>query len=308
MRRRAAPAHPATDGGVSDFDYVTVGHVTVDIIEDGDEKALEERTHGERAHGKRRPGGGAFYSAVQAARLGLRTLILTKGRPQELEQLLEPYRGTIELRILPAEQTTTLATSGTGTKRRQRVIAWAGPMAEPIEVDTTILHLAPIARETPNQWRGRAEFIGITPQGLVRRWKDSDEQQISLVPIDPNDLPEHIDAVVVSDRERLLCEQAIGEMACSTPVIAVTAGGAPTTVVLPDGTAAQVPTPAVAQPRDDLGAGDVFAAAFFIALHDGLTPAEAAAYGNAAAAVRIASAGAQAIGDRAAVAGALRRR
>jgi sugar/nucleoside kinase (ribokinase family) len=53
--------------------------------------------------------------------------------------------------------------------------------------------------------------------------------------------------------------------------------------------------------RDDLGAGDVFAAAFFVALHEGLAPAQAAAFGNAAAAVRIAGLGPGAIGERHAI-------
>jgi sugar/nucleoside kinase (ribokinase family) len=290
---------------VSDFDYVTVGHVTLDVIEDS---------------GERRPGGGAFYSALQAARLGLRTLILTKGRPQELEELLRPYREELQLRVLRAEQTTTFATSGTGAERRQRVLAWAGPIAEPIEVDTAILHFAPIARETPNRWQGRAKFVGVTPQGLMRTWDGSGE--MSLLPLNPDDLPERFDALVVSHREHPFCAgataagaitasaitaSAIPASAIAAGVLAVTAGSSPTTVVLPDGTAAQVPTPAVEQPRDDLGAGDVFAAAFFIALHNGSTAIEAAAYGNAAAAVRVAGTGPQAIGNAAAIIRAQRR-
>jgi sugar/nucleoside kinase (ribokinase family) len=63
----------------------------------------------------------------------------------------------------------------------------------------------------------------------------------------------------------------------------------------------EVPPPAIGAPRDDLGAGDVFAAAFFVALHEGLAPDAAAAYGNAAAAVRIAGEGPDAIGDRRAI-------
>jgi sugar/nucleoside kinase (ribokinase family) len=53
--------------------------------------------------------------------------------------------------------------------------------------------------------------------------------------------------------------------------------------------------------RDDVGAGDVFAAAFFIELADGAPAAAAAAFANAAAAVRIAGDGPEAIGDRAAI-------
>ena len=143
------------------FDYVTVGHVTVDVI---------------AADASRRPGGGAFYSALQAARLGLRTLILTQGSPPELEALLEPYRDELELRIVPAPATTTFATSWPGGQRRQRVLAWAGPIAGPIEVDTRILHFAPVARETPAAWRGHAGFVGLTPQGLARTWDPRTEE------------------------------------------------------------------------------------------------------------------------------------
>ena len=73
------------------FDYVAVGHVTVDVLS---------------ADSSRRPGGGAFYSALQAARHGLRTLIVTQGSPTEIEALLEPYHKELELRIIPAPATT----------------------------------------------------------------------------------------------------------------------------------------------------------------------------------------------------------
>jgi sugar/nucleoside kinase (ribokinase family) len=270
---------------VSGFDYVTVGHVTVDVVD-----------------GERRPGGGAFYSALQAARLGLHTQIVTQGRRRELEELLEPYRDEFELRVLPAERTTTLATSGMGAERRQRVLAWAGPMREPIEVDAAIVHLAAVARETPTDWQGRTGFVGVTPQGLMRAWETDDGKRVSLQPLDPADLPAHIDALVVSHRERPYCERLP-----PLPAIAVTAGGDPTTVTLPDGSTATAAVPPVERVRDDLGAGDVFAAAFFIALHEGRPPLEAAAYGNAAAAVRVADVGAGAIGDAGAIARARRR-
>src|SRR5271156_7240803 len=94
------------------FDYVTVGHVTVDVLAESSRAAEHSR----------RPGGGAFYSALQAARLGLRTLILTQGSPPEIEALLEPYRNELELRILPAPATTTLLTSWPDARRTQQVL------------------------------------------------------------------------------------------------------------------------------------------------------------------------------------------
>jgi sugar/nucleoside kinase (ribokinase family) len=269
---------------VSTFDYVTVGHVTVDVT---------------APDGSRRPGGGAFYSALQAARLGQRTLIVTKGVQEELEELLAPYRGELEVQVLPAEQTTTFATAGMGARRRQRVLAWAGAITEPLEVNTSILHLAAVARETPSSWQGRAEFVGITPQGLVRKWDESGE--MSLAPLAPGALPARFDAAVLSEAE-LRCCQSLGAEAINRALLAVTAGSQPTLVHLQDGTVQAAPAPFVEHPRDDLGAGDVFAAAFFVALRDGRSPLDAVAYGNAAAGVRIAGVGPEAIGDAVAIA------
>src|SRR5947208_3512995 len=124
------------------FDYATLGHVTVDVMADG----------------SRRPGGGAFYSALQAARLGLRTSIVTQGNPREIEELLAPFAGELELLIFPAASSTALATSRAGGERRQRLLCWAGEMASDVEIDATILHLAPVARETSSRWRGRPAF------------------------------------------------------------------------------------------------------------------------------------------------------
>ncbi len=270
------------------YDYVTVGHVTVDVLD---------------ADGSRRPGGTAFYSALQAARLELRTQILTQGDPPEIERLLEPYLGELDLTVLPAARTTTLRTWGEGPERRQRLLAWAGPIAGPVEVDTAILHLAPIARETPRAcFDGhppRADFVGLTPQGLLREWDARGD--FALAPPSRELLPERCDAVVLSEREWEHCADLLAQGCAGGAVVAVTAGPQPTVLHLPGGEIVGVPVPAVGRPRDDLGAGDVFAAAFFIALCEGRPPAAAAAFANAAAVVHIAGSGPGAIGDRRAV-------
>jgi sugar/nucleoside kinase (ribokinase family) len=262
-----------------------VGHVTVDVIAAGH---------------SRRPGGGAFYSALQAARLGLRTLIVTQGSPPEIEALLEPYRGELSLEILPAPASTTLETSWSGATRAQRLLAWAGAMADEPAVDTGILHLAPIARETPRSWQGRAGFIGLTPQGLLRTWSKHNGV-LSPAPLDSDRFPEHLDAIVLSKHEHAICEGRI-----PAPVIAVTAGAKPTEIFLAEEEVLRVEVPATGNPRDDLGAGDVFAAAFFVALFEGQDPTHAASFANAAAAIRIAGLGPGAIGDRAAIEARLR--
>jgi 1D-myo-inositol 3-kinase len=285
------------------FDYTTVGHVTVDVLADG----------------SLRPGGSAFYSALQAARLGLRTLILTQGSPEEIERLIAPYRDELELQVLPAPATTTLATSvqpatspsGLGEQRTQRVLAWAGEIAE-VTVDTAILHLAPVARETPRVWSGRTGFVGLTPQGLARAWEqdehggmlsanDGKHREMRSARADRGALAGVCDALVLSEQERASCAELISAAAEVGAVVAVTAGAQPTAILTPDGGEARVAVPAIEHPRDDLGAGDVFAAAFFVALAEGQPPVRAAAFATAAAAVRVSGIGAGAIGDRRAV-------
>lgn len=266
------------------FDYTTIGHVTIDVLDDG----------------SRRPGGTAFYSALQAARLGRRTLIITRGLAAEIEQLIAPYHDELALQVLAAPRTTTLRTTGSDSARSQRMVAWAGPICEQLELDTSILHLAPVARESPSRWRGRAAFVGLTPQGLARGWSGSGAQVESVHP-EPADaaVAARCDAIVVNEHERACCTALIG--LATSAVIAVTAGAQPNTILTPGHTARELDVPALAHPVDDLGAGDVFAAAFFIALSEGRSPLQAGAFANAAAAVRMAGPGAGAIGGRDAI-------
>jgi sugar/nucleoside kinase (ribokinase family) len=272
------------------FDYTAVGHVTCDVLADG----------------SRRPGGTAFYSALQAARLGCRTLILTQGVPDEIEGLLTAYRPEIELQIQPAAATTTLLTRGAGAERAQRMLAWAGSMADEVAVDTAILHLAPVARESPQSWHGTCDFVGLTPQGLAREWSDPNSE-VKVTPTDPTSVSIacHCQAVVVSEHERSSCQELLCKAVATGAIAAITAGAAPATILLADGTTLELDVPAVADVVDDLGAGDVFAAAFFIALAEGAGAERAVAFANAAAAVRMQGAGAAAIGDRVAIAARL---
>ena len=125
--------------------------------------------------------------------------------------------------------------------------------------------------------------------------------EIGHVPLARAQLPERCDAIVISDIEYESCAWITSD-ASGNPrdvTVAVTAASAPTAVHLPGGAITHVQVPAIGRVRDDLGAGDVFAAAFFVSLRAGRSAAEAAAFANAAAAVRIAGDGASAVGGRA---------
>lgn len=285
-----------------DYDYLAVGHVTCDRIEDAPGGPREQ------------PGGGAFYSALQAARLGLRTLIVTKGVPAQLERLLAPYRAELDVRVSPSEHTTTLSTRGSGPERVQRLCAWAGAIDEPLEPSARIVHLAPVARETPALLPTRkpsaqtpsalpagVPFVGVTPQGLVRAWDR--EGHIAPTPLHRDMLPERLDAAVISERELESCAELLERE--PPALVAITAGSDPIRLCPSEGTMVCIPAIAVPAPHDDLGAGDVFAAALFVALHGGSPPGQAARIASAAAAVRVSGGGPDAVGDRASIESAL---
>jgi sugar/nucleoside kinase (ribokinase family) len=287
-------------GDAPQFDYLTVGHVSVDVLADG----------------TRRAGGTAFYSALQAARLGLRAAILTRGVTDEIEQHLSAHRGELDLFVQPAAETTTLATAGLGAERTQRVLAWAGPIALRTDLSARIVHLAPIARELDEDWLdaawldgrvGLTRFLGLTAQGLVRSWQGGDEHVVLATPAVVPAIAERCDAIVVSEHERTSCEELLDAAVRAGASVAITAGPRPTRLIT-RGETIELAHGEVPQARDDLGAGDVFAAAFFVALDQGRTPADAVAYGNAAAAVRVLGVGAQAIGDVSAIEARLRDR
>jgi sugar/nucleoside kinase (ribokinase family) len=282
----------------SQFDYLAVGHVTVDVVADG----------------ATRVGGTAFYSALQAARLGRRAAIVTRGRADEIAAALGPYRSEVALYVEPAPHTTTLATSGLGDSRSQRMLAWAGPISDGLLAGlaaaaqdgsaSTILHLAPVAGELDGAWLAADPpypgFVGLTPQGLLRRWRERAGEVTLAGPGEEPVVARRCEAIVLSDVERSSCTTMIDAATRSGTRVAVTAGTRPTRLIH-DGEEVELPPSEITQPVDDLGAGDVFAAAFFVSLSRGEAPLRAAELASAAAAVRVRGVGAQALGDAGAI-------
>lgn len=151
------------------FDYAVLGHVTVDILPGG----------------RRRVGGTALYSAIQAARLGLRTVVATRGVADELEALLRPFEDELELRVEPSARTTSFETAGVGPSRRQRMAGWAGKITPGLAPEAGIVHMAPVADEIAAGSWPRAEFVGLTPRDSCAAGQDPDRRWSSR-PSRPN--------------------------------------------------------------------------------------------------------------------------
>lgn len=271
------------------LDYLAIGHVTLDRQPDG--AAL--------------PGGTVLYAALQAARLGLRAGIVTAGRASDLDPLLAPYRAELTVHLAPAPATTTFTNVGLGAARRQTVHAWAGAVeagALPSGVTgARIVHLAPVAREIVPSILAHlptGRLLGATPQGWLRRW-DADGV-VRPVPLDlPDALLARLDVLVLSETEQAQAEAAIAAVRARGGIVAVTRGAAGCLVHAPGAsfTAPALPVTIV----DDTGAGDVFAAAFFVALAEGRDVRHAARFANAAAGLSIRGRGVTGIATREAV-------
>ena len=268
--------------GFGSPDYVVVGHCALDRQPDGSYL----------------PGGTVLYGALTAARLGMRAAILTAGDVDALTRALAPYAGDFALQILPRAQTTIFENIPTPQGRKQRLHGWAGPIF-PADLpaawrDAPILHLGPLADELPPaMWaapltRGTTPWLVATPQGWLRRWGDL-PSPVRHVPLAlPDALLDRLRAIVISTEERDVAEAAVRRVAArGDGAITTGAGGVD---LLHAGAVMHVdsfPTPV----RDETGAGDVFAAAWFVRMAGGDTPQVAARVACAAAALSITAPG-----------------
>ena len=267
------------------LDFVAVGHVTID-----------------RVSGKRRLGGAAAFAALTAARLGLRSGILTSAAPTF------PYWDSldgVEIHCQPAARTTEFENVYEGSRRRQRVLAQADALTEAslasirgrLRDDAAVLY-CPVVHEVelplaPLAPRG---LSGVAPQGFFRRWKphglvescDWEDASTALA---------RADVVSMSEDDHLAPE----ELAEKFPgrAFAVTKGAKGARIYsegdifdLPAFTAVEV---------DPTGAGDVFAAAFLVALRERRPVLRAARFAACVASFAVEATGIEGIPTRKAV-------
>ncbi len=254
-------------------DYLVIGHVAHDLTPEGP-----------------RLGGTVTYSALTAHALGLRVGILTASGP---ETALEPLKD-IAVISLESNRSTTFENIYTAQGRVQYLRAQAARIAfnrlPEAWRDTSIVHLGPIANEMDSVLPAffSSALFGITPQGWMRQvdseervapspWKDADPALLKA------------DAVVISREDAGGDDELIEQMAHQTRVLAVTEGAAGA-VLYWNGDRRRFRAPEVPE-VDATGAGDIFAAAFFIRLFNTRDPWEAARFATLIASHSVARVG-----------------
>lgn len=251
---------------VTELDYLVIGHVTRDLVD-----------------GTFAIGGTASYAARTVRALGCRIGVVTSASPDlDLSEVLD---GAIVARF-PAAMTTTFENIYTADGRRQ-VLHGVAEMLVPEMVPTcwkaAIVHLGPVAREcAPALVDAFGDvFVGLTPQGWMRRW-DHDGRVTCCQWDDAEPLLARADAVVLSEEDVRKDEAQVAWYADRTRLLVVTRGAAGCTVYV-DGRGHHFSAPTVRE-VDPTGAGDIFAAAFFVRLRCGGDPWVAARFANCVAA------------------------
>jgi 1D-myo-inositol 3-kinase len=265
-------------------DFLVVGHVTKDLRPGGFTI-----------------GGTATYAAATAQRLGLRAAIVTSADP-DLD--LASELGTVQIHRLPSPVTTSFENIYTGGHRVQYLRA----VAAPLDCDATppgwerspIVLLGPLAQEVDPGIVGCFEhsLVGITPQGWMRAWGDDGRVRYTPWTSAPEVL-RRVDVLIFSEEDVAGDQDVIQGFARLAKLMVVTSGwqGAD---VYQNGVVTRYPA-FVTREVDPTGAGDTFATAFLVRLHETGDPAQAAVFANASASYSIEGVGIAGLPTRAQV-------
>jgi len=245
---------------VEPVDYLVIGHVAHDLTPGGPHL-----------------GGTVSYSALTARALGLRVGAVTASGPEtSLESLKD-----IPVISIDSPQSTTFENIYTEHGRVQFLRAQASRIDFNSVPETwrrtPIIHLAPLADEIDSVLpKGFSPtLLGITPQGWMRQW-DAEGRVSSRAWVNSEAALMQADAVVISREDVRGDDEVIEHMAHQTRVLAVTEGAAGS-VLYWHGDRRRFRALQV-KDVDATGAGDVFAAAFFVRLLTTRDPWEAARF------------------------------
>jgi sugar/nucleoside kinase (ribokinase family) len=152
--------------------------------------------------------------------------------------------------------------------------------------ETPIVHLGPVAREIdPTITRAFSNsFIGLTPQGWLRTWDSEGRVSFTEWP-EASFVLQSANAAVISIEDVRGNESIVEEMASSVRVLAVTEGANGARLYW-NGDLRRFRPPKMVE-VDPTGAGDIFAAAFFIRLSVTRDPWEAARFATQLASLSV---------------------
>lgn len=257
--------------------YLAIGHVCKDLTPDG-------WTFG----------GTVTFAGRTARAIGCETHVITSAGPDIDVRAALP---DIDVINSPAERTTTFENRYTPDGRQQLLHAVANRLDRnllktlgPARHALDVVHLAPIAQEIDPAWLNQfaGTFIGVTPQGWLRQWDEAGHVS-SAAWREAEAILRLATAVVISIEDVHGDEALVRQWAAWARVLVVTRGAAGCSIHY-DRVITDLPT-AKETEVDPTGAGDIFAAAFFVRLKQTASPIAAARFANCLATKSIARPG-----------------
>lgn len=247
-------------------DYLVIGHISRDFSPGG--ASL---------------GGTVCYAGLTARVLGLKVGIVTScDRDVDLSAL-----DGIQICRIESEFSTTFENIYSAGSRKQVLHHRAAPINRSSIPDvwrkTSIVHLAPIAGEVdPDLARAFEDStLCLTPQGWLRGWDDQGRVSASEWP-EANFVLENAKLAVLSMEDVAGNHERINELVSSIRILAVT-DGANGANIFWNGDQRHFSAPEKTV-KDETGAGDIFAACFFIRNEITRDPWEACRFANELAA------------------------
>jgi sugar/nucleoside kinase (ribokinase family) len=261
--------------------YLLIGTVTKDLLPD------DQFT----------TGGTVTYAGAVVNRLEWQPVIVTAAA----DFTPPPYLADADWRILPSPATTTFRNIYTAQGRRQTVGPIArsiGPLDIPADCrNISLVHLCPLAQDVEPAITALFEnsLLVTTPQGWLRQWDANGIVSLGEWQSAPEILPKvQVTVISIEDIEG---NWAIAEKwAAQTSILIVTQDKEGCTIFHRNQRWTVPPRPA--HPTDPTGAGDVFAAAFFIRYHETDDLWQAAYFANVFASMAIERPGPEGIPSR----------
>ncbi len=263
-------------------EYLVIGHITADVVPGGTT-----------------PGGTALYAGRLAARLGLRTAMVTSAPPAYIDGLARELEG-ITIHNQPAEAPSTFANIYRDGHRTQFLRARAGTLnihdIPPAWRNSAIVHFGPLTNEVDRALLDPQVFShalrGATPQGWLRSW-DTTEQVYTARGATAAALMPAIPVLIFSEEDIDRDNDVVAACRARCEIVAVTAGIEGATLYRGE-TAYHFPA-YLTQEVDPTGAGDVFAAAFLIHYRTTNDLIAAGSYATVAASFAVEAPGAEGI-------------
>ena len=235
-------------------------------------------------------GGTVSYAGRVAIELGATVGILTSGNPEDRGRVQASLPGARLRWVDSPESMVFRNTYSTGGRRVQHLLSKASPLSVEHLPDgwesAPIVHLGPLAGEVSVDFVdsiGAQCLVGVTPQGWLRR-RCPDGLVVSRNWEGYSNVLDRADALVFSEED--VPNQRQASRYVNSVKLAVITRAARGADVISGGRVTRVPA-FPAREVDPTGAGDVFAAAFFMELRRSKSPLEAARFAAAAAAFLI---------------------